>query len=200
MKNTNQVLQDLIDGNKRFYSKTLIERPCLLTLSKQVSKEGQFPKVVVLACMDSRSIPEIVFDQSIGDMFTLRVAGNVVSDHMLASMEFATQYAGAKVILIMGHTQCNAIKIACEGMAGGNIESLVATIEPAIATVREQSGSAQLDCNDGATLKKVALQNVHNMKARVLKENAVIQELLSKGEIIVVGALHDLETGIVTFE
>jgi len=199
MLTPDKVLQDLMEGNKRFCSGNKKHRASLVQLSQQASQQGQFPKAVILACMDSRSIPELVFDQSIADIFTLRVAGNVVNDDMVASIEYATKIVGAKLIVIMGHTKCGAIKAACSGGATGNIKALVANIKPAVAEVKEQSADTQLDCADDATIKKIAIQNVRNMKARLTKDSAVVRELIANGSVKLVGALHDLDTGVVTF-
>jgi carbonic anhydrase len=196
----NQVLQDLIDGNKRFYSNTPLKRESLVAKSQKASVHGQFPKAVILACMDSRSIPEITFDQTIGDLFTLRVAGNVVNKDMLASLEFATKHSGSKVIVVMGHTQCGAIKAVCEGNLSGNLESLAHAIEPAIAIIQKQNPGQQLDCTNDLITKNIALQNVRNMIALVIKGSPVIRELISQGSIKIIGALHDLSSGVVTFE
>ena len=172
----------------------------MFTLSKIAKNQGQFPKAVVLACMDSRSVPEIIFDQSIADIFTLRVAGNIVNNDMLASLEYATKYSGSKLIVIMGHTHCSAIKAVCEGNLIGNLQSLACAIDPAVKTVKKQNQDKQLDCNDNNTTKDITLQNVRNMISRVIKGSDIIQALLTKGTIKIVGALHDLESGIVTFE
>jgi carbonic anhydrase len=195
-----QVIQDLIDGNKRFYSNKPLKRSSLVIKSQKASEWGQFPKAVILACMDSRSIPEIVFDQTVADVFTLRVAGNVVNDDMLASLEYATKYSGAKVIVIMGHTQCGAIKAACAGQMTGNLKSLDQTIELAIATIQEQMPNEPLDCTNAVIVKNIAIQNVRNMIMRVIERSDVIRELIAQGSIKMVGALHDLESGVVTFE
>lgn len=195
-----QVLQDLINGNKRFCDDVRLKRRSLMIKAQKASERGQFPKAVILACMDSRSIPELVFDQTIADIFTLRVAGNVVNDDMLASLEYATKHSGSKLIVIMGHTQCGAIGAVCAGKVSGNLESLVATIKPAVQIIQEQNQHKLLDCSDDATLRAIAMQNVRNMIARVIKGSPVICELLANGSIKIVGALHDLETGVVTFE
>jgi carbonic anhydrase len=197
MPTPDNILEELIEGNKRFYLDSPLKRQSLISLSQKASKVGQFPKAVILACMDSRSIPEIVFDQSIADIFTLRVAGNVINKDILASMEFAVQQAGVKVIVIMGHTQCVAITAACKEVATGNLESLIATIKPAVTAIKKQD--QQFDCNNDAIIKNVVMQNVHNMIQRVIENSAIIRALLVKKSIRLVGALHDLESGIVTF-
>lgn len=201
MMTPHQVLQDLINGNKRFYSNKAAKRRSLVRLSQKASERGQFPKAVILACMDSRSIPEMVFDQSIADIFTLRVAGNVVSGEMIASMEYATKHMGSKLIVIMGHTQCGAIKTACSTYKGsGYLEALINDIAPAVAAVKKESPDKKLDCVNNATINRIAKYNVRFMIDRVIRKSTVIRELLSEGKIGIVGALHNLETGVVTFE
>jgi carbonic anhydrase len=150
--------------------------------------------------MDSRSIPEIVFDQTVADIFTLRIAGNVVNQDILASLEYATKHSGAKVIVIMGHTQCGAIEAVCKGGLKGNLESLARAIQPAVAMLQKQSPNKQLDCNDEVMIKNIAMQNVRNMMTRVIKGSTVIKELISQGSVKLIGALHDLNSGVVTFE
>lgn len=193
-----QVLQDLIDGNKRFYTNKPLKRKSLMIKSQQASEWGQFPKAVILACMDSRSIPELTFDQTIADIFTLRVAGNVVNQEILASLEYATKHSGAKVIVVMGHTQCGAIKAVCAGGLSDNLVSLERAIEPAVATIRKEN--EQFNCSDSETITAIAWQNVRNMMQAVLKGSPVIKELVAQGSVKLVGALHDLESGVVTFE
>lgn len=195
-----EVLQDLINGNKRFCEDMQIKRRSLVVKAKRAHEKGQFPKAVVLACMDSRSIPELIFDQTIADIFTLRVAGNIINDDMLASLEYATKHSGSKLIVIMGHTKCGAVNAACAGGVTGNLECLVAAIKPAIDLVKEHHANAALDCNDEGTMRAIALQNVRNMILRVIEGSAVIRELIANGSIKIVGALHDLKTGVVTFE
>jgi carbonic anhydrase len=197
MPTPDNILEDLIEGNKRFYSNSPLIRQSLISLSQKASKAGQFPKAVILACMDSRSIPEIVFDQSIADIFTLRIAGNVINKDILASMEFAVQQVGVKVIVIMGHTQCVAITAACKGKVAGNLGSLTAAIEPAVTQIKKQD--QQFDCNNDATIKNIVMQNVHNMKQLVIEDSIIIRKLVVKKSIMLVGAVHDLESGIVTF-
>ncbi len=195
-----QVIQDLIEGNKRFYSNTPLKRRSLIAKAQIASEGGQFPKAVILACMDSRSIPEIIFDQTIADIFTLRVAGNVVNEDMLASLEYATKHSGAKVIVIMGHTWCGAIEAVCAGKVSDNLVALAYAINPAVAMVQEQNPDEPLDCSDDMVIKNIAMQNVRNMIIRVIEGSKVIKELVDQDKIKIVGALHDLESGVVTFQ
>lgn len=195
-----QVLRDLIAGNKRFCEDMQIKRRSLVVKARRAHDKGQFPKAVVLACMDSRSIPELIFDQTIADIFTLRVAGNIINDDMLASLEYATKHSGSKLIVIMGHTQCGAIHAACAGAKmSGKLECLAAAIKPAIDVVKEHQQHA-LNCDNEDTMRAIALQNVRNMILRVIEGSEIIRELVANGSVKIVGALHDLKTGVVTFE
>jgi len=195
-----KALKDLIEGNRRFYLSKKAKRPSFVSLSKKASKKGQFPKAVILACMDSRSVPEIIFDQSIADIFTLRVAGNVVNDEMLASFEYATKVAGAKLIVVMGHTQCGAIEAVCNGGLTGNLASLARAIEPAVEMVQLENPDKKIDCNDRDITSAISMQNARNMKAQIIEKSEIIRGLLSTGDIKIVNALHNLKTGVVTFE
>jgi carbonic anhydrase len=194
-----QVLQDLIAGNERFRSDVPLKRDSLQAMSAQASKIGQFPKAVILSCMDSRSIPELVFDQSIADILTLRVAGNVVNKDMLASMEYATKYLGAKLIVIMGHTHCGALKAACKDVQGGNLSYVLDAIQPAVNGIEHTSKQERV-CDDASVITDIALQNVVNMMQLVVQESTIIRDMIARKEIAIVGALHDLESGIVSFK
>jgi len=192
-----QVLENLIAGNKRFLSNTPLHRGDLQIKSAQASKLGQFPKAVVLACMDSRSIPEIIFDLSVGDIFTLRVAGNIVNKEMVGSIEYATKYAGAKLIVVMGHMQCGAVEAACKGIKDGNLSYIIDAITPAVNDIASQSAK---DCDDTSFVTKIAWQNVRNMIQLILQESPVIAEMVARKEIAIVGAMHDLALGVVNFD
>ncbi len=194
-----QVMKNLIAGNERFRANTPRQRKSLQLMGAKASERGQFPKAVILACMDSRSIPAIIFDQSIADIFTLSVAGNVVNNDMLASMEYATKYVGVKLIVIMGHTHCGAIVSACTGVQGGNLSYVLDAIQPAVKAVVDKSKREQA-CDDTAVITNIALQNVENMMQLVMQGSPIIRDMIARKEIALVGALHDLESGIVSFK
>ncbi|MBT4855920.1 carbonic anhydrase [bacterium] len=193
-KDSAQVLEDLIEGNKRFCSNTPLNRESLQKLGAQASKVGQFPKAIVLSCMDSRSIPEIVFDQSIGDILTLRVAGNVVNKDILASIEYAIKHVGVKLIVIMGHTGCGAIATALEGTQGENLSHLLGAILPAVKAQASQSNQ------EGSIVTDITLQHVQNMVERSVEESSVLRDMITQKKVNIVGALHDLESGSVGFK
>lgn len=189
------ILQGLSDGNQRFYTDSKLKRASLQSKGELAAQVGQSPKAVILCCMDSRSIPEIVFDQSIADIFTLRVAGNVVNKDILASMEFATKFVGSKLIVVMGHTACGAIKGACNNVKSGNLTHLLKTIQPAVEAVDKNR-----NCKDDQIINKIAEKNVENMIHQIINESNTIKEQLDKKEIAIVGAMHNLESGKVEFK
>ncbi len=159
---------------------------------------GQFPFAVVLSCLDSRSAPEVVFDQGVGDIFVGRVAGNVVDTNLLGSFEFATAAAGSKLIVVMGHTACGAVKGACDGVEVGNLTALLDEIEPAIDAVQTPVGTDRSSANT-EFVNQVIETNVRMQVNELLRRSDVIRGLVDQGQVKVVGAVHDLATGEVRF-
>lgn len=156
---------------------------------------GQYPFAAVVSCMDSRVPAEIVFDQGIGDLFSLRVAGNVVDTDFLGSLEYATKVVGSKLILVMGHTSCGAVKGAIDDVKLGNLTALLAQVKPAIAAAGPPPGTSK----DNAFVDRVATANVRLAMRRVREGSAVIRELLDSGKVGLVGGMYDVETGKVVF-
>ncbi|HJM68406.1 MAG TPA: carbonic anhydrase [Candidatus Babeliales bacterium] len=193
-----QVLQELIEGNERFRLNSLLNRGSLQEMGAQASKLGQFPKAVVLSCMDSRSIPEVAFDQSIGDIFTLRIAGNVVNKDILASIEYAIKYAGIKLIVIMGHTDCAAIRAAFQGIQGENLSHLLNAITPAVEAQRSKLSKSEIE-ND-SFFNDVSFQNVSDMIDRSVGGSSIIRDMIIDNGVALVGALHNIESGLVSFK
>ncbi len=154
---------------------------------------GQYPFAVVLSCMDSRVPAEAVFDQSIGDLFSIRVAGNVVNPDNLGSLEYAAKVIGVKLIVVLGHTSCGAVKGAVDNVKLGNLTELVAKIQPAVAA----SGSGT--SKDSAYVDKVSEQHVRHSIKEIREKSPVLKELLDSGAVGMVGGMYDLETGAVTF-
>jgi carbonic anhydrase len=185
-------LEMLREGNRRFVEGKLIERPW----SEQVeaTAEGQYPLAVVLGCIDSRVPVEKVFDQGIGDIFTARVAGNVVNEDLLGSMEFACKIAGSKAVIVLGHTSCGAVKGAIGNARLGNLTALVQKIEPAVESVR-----AEMDSDDPGFTDRVAEAHVGLVIESIRKQSPVLAEMESNGEIALQGAMYDIATGEVRF-
>jgi len=192
---THHVLKSLQQGNKRFTSGNLE----LHNYKKQIAytKETQHPKTIVLSCMDSRSAPEIIFDQGIGDIFTIRVAGNVINSDILGSMEFGTQVAGAKLIVVLGHTRCGAVQAACQGDQLGHLSGLLQKIQPAVT--RTETHLKTTSCSDPKLVDAIAEQNVMNIVQQIPQESPIIANLLKNKKINIVGAMYDISTGEVTF-
>lgn len=193
---TPQMAIDILkDGNNRFVSGNVLSRDH----AKQVSdtSTGQFPFSVVLECIDSRVPAEVIFDQGIGDIFTVRIAGNFANDDILGSLEFACKVAGSKAILVLGHTSCGAVKGACDKVELGNLTGMLSKIQPAVDAV-EDDGSERSSKN-AEFVQKVADKNVDLTVAYILSKSDVLREMNDNGEISVVGAMYDISTGAVRF-
>ena len=186
-----KALTALKDGNKRFLAGKSIQKDMLAKV--KASKDGQYPFAVVLSCMDSRVPAETVFDQSIGDLFSIRVAGNVVNADNLGSMEYAVKVVGVKLIVVMGHTACGAVKGAIDNVKLGNLTELVAKIQPAVAA------SGPGTTKDHAYVDKVGEQNVRQEMKEIREKSPVLKEAIDSGAVGLVGGMYDLETGTVTF-
>jgi carbonic anhydrase len=181
-------------GNERFRAGQREDRNFLR--EQQASAKGQYPAAVVLSCIDSRAPAEIIMDLGIGDVFNARVAGNIANQDILGSMEFACQVAGAKVVLVMGHTACGAIKGAIDQVQLGNLTSLLAKIRPAVeATPYDGERSTK----NNAFVNAVARKNVELTMTNIRQQSAVLQNLESKGALKIVGAMYDLDTALLEF-
>ncbi len=190
-----KALEMLKEGNQRFVNGNMMKRDLMEQVAQTAS--GQYPYAVVLGCIDSRVPPELVFDQGIGDMFTPRIAGNFVNTDILGSMEFATKVAGSKIIVVLGHSSCGAVKGACDHVELGNLTPMLANLMPAVYGVEEVIGERS-SAND-KFVSDVAHKNVHMTVQNILDRSPVMKELVDSGELMVVGAMHDVKTGKVTF-
>jgi len=186
-----EALQMLKDGNERFVEGEMLERD----YHEQVkaTAKGQFPFGVVLSCLDSRVAPEIAMDQGIGDIFTARVAGNFVNTDILGSMEFATAVAGSKVIVVLGHTSCGAVKGTTDQVELGNLTHLLSNISPAMYAVEGHQGSR--NSKNTEFVNDVAETNVDLTVQNILDRSPVMKGLVDEGKLVVVGAMYDLSTG-----
>jgi carbonic anhydrase len=192
-----QVLEAFKQGNQRFLNGQLRERKFLTEVEE--TSAGQFPKALVLSCIDSRIPAETIFDMRIGDMFSTRLAGNVLNADALGGMEFATAAAGAKLIVVMGHTKCGAVKGACSPTAfKDNLNTLVSGIRPVADRVRAGYAGAT-DGSDYAFVDDVAEENVRDIVARIPEQSPTLKSLIDSGSLKVVGAMYDVSTGAVEF-
>ncbi len=190
-----QALQILKDGNERFLKNLKVNRNLLQQVNE--TRDGQFPFAVVLSCIDSRTSAELVFDQGLGDIFSVRIAGNVVNEDILGSMEFGCKVAGAKIIVVLGHTKCGAIKGACDSVKMGNLTTLLKRIEPAIE--QETTTTQNRNSYNPSFVENVADINVHMNVQRIMEESPILREMVENGEIAIVGAMYDVAIGKVEF-
>ncbi len=187
-----QALELLKEGNHRFVNNQKIDRDLALQVNE--TSAGQYPFAAVLGCIDSRVPVEMVFDQGIGDIFVARVAGNVVNEDILGSLEYACKVAGSKVIVVLGHSKCGAVTSACQSVELGNITALLEKIKPSVNAVLTAEKEA-----DEATIELVTKENIKHSIKEIKKKSLLLNEMVTQGVIQVVGAYYDVATGKVTF-
>ena len=190
-------LQFLKEGNIRFQNNLKANRNLLEQVND--TSEGQFPFATILSCIDSRVSAELVFDQGLGDIFSVRIAGNFVNEDILGSMEFACKLAGTELIVVLGHTSCGAVKGACDDAKLGNLTNMLAKIKPAVEAIKEPEDINLRNSKNSEFVDNVATKNVQLTINRILKESPVLAEMQNKGEIKIVGAMYDINTGAVAF-
>lgn len=193
--NPDLALQILKEGNDRFIKNLKTNRNLLQQVNE--TSAGQFPFATILSCIDSRTSAELIFDQGLGDIFSIRIAGNILNEDILGSMEFATKISGTKIIVVLGHTKCGAIVGACNHIEMGHLTKLLKKLEPAIeketVTIENRNGSNTDFVNNVVDL------NVHLTIERIRKESAIIANLEQEGSIKIIGGIYDVSTGKVTF-
>jgi carbonic anhydrase len=188
-------LEILKEGNKRFVSNLKINRNLLQPANE--TSDGQHPFAVILSCIDSRTSAELIFDQGLGDVFSVRIAGNIVNEDILGSMEFGCKVAGAKIIVVLGHTKCGAVKGACDNVALGNLTGLIAKIKPAVD--QESVTAENRNSSNGVFVENVAELNVSLSVKNILLKSPIIADMVKNGDIGIVGGIHDIATGEVKF-
>ncbi len=188
-------IQLLRDGNYRFVNNLKLNRDLLEQVN--ATKDGQWPFAAILSCMDSRTSAELIFDLGLGDIFSIRIAGNVTSENVLGSLEFATAVAGSKLIVVLGHTNCGAIKGACDNVELGNLSKLLHHIKPAVA--QETTTKENRTGKNPEFVNEVAKLNVHHTVKEIIAGSDIIADLLKKGTIDMVPAMYDIATGEVSF-
>lgn len=190
-----QALARLEAGNLRFQSGTALNRNW--HMERGLTAKGQYPFAVVLSCIDSRASSEIIFDQGLGDVFNARVAGNVLGDDVLGSMEFACKVAGAKLIAVVGHSSCGAVKGACTGAKLGHLTGLLEKIQPSVEEAKRRMPGVAV--SDGKFVEAVAELNVDGVMAEIRNRSPILRELIESGKVGLVGGIYDLESGKVRF-
>ena len=190
-------LELLKEGNARFRENVKAQRDLMQQVSE--TSDGQWPLAVVLSCIDSRTSAELIFDQGIGDIFSARVAGNFINDDILGSMEFACKVAGAKLVVVLGHSHCGAVKGACDNVELGLLTRMLENIQPAVDAVADPAAAADRTSANPDFVADVARENVLRSVAGVTSRSEVLREMAESGSIQIVGGMHDLASGAVEF-
>lgn len=190
-------LDYLKEGNARFQGNLKANRNLLEQVND--TSDGQFPFATILSCIDSRVSAELVFDQGLGDIFSVRIAGNFVNSDILGSMEFACKLAGTKLIVVLGHTACGAVKGACDDAKLGNLTGMLAKIKPAVEAITEPKDPSIRNSKNMEFVDNVSAKNVQLTIDKITKDSPVLAEMEKNGEIKIVGAMYDINTGAVVF-
>jgi len=190
-------LQVLKEGNQRFQNNVKTERDLMGQVGD--TSGGQYPFATVLSCIDSRVSSELIFDQGIGDIFSVRIAGNFVNEDILGSMEFACKLAGTKLLVVLGHTACGAVKGACDHAKMGNLTKLIEKITPAVNAVTAPAEASSRTSANIDFVNNVSKRNVEMNIDRIMNESPILADMQNNGEIMIVGGMYDINTGAVTF-
>ena len=188
-------LQYLKEGNQRFVNNLKFNRNLLQQVNE--TRNGQWPFAVILSCIDSRTSAELIFDQGLGDVFSVRIAGNITNEDILGSMEFACKVAGSKLIMVLGHSKCGAVKGACDNVQMGNLTTLLSKLQPSVnnETVTTENRTSA----NGVFVENVAAINVKQTVSLIRQKSTILNNMIAKGEIGICGAMYDVETGNVEF-
>lgn len=185
----------LNEGNKRFVNNLKINRNLLQQANE--TSDGQYPFAVMLSCIDSRTSAELIFDQGLGDIFSVRIAGNIINEDIIGSMEFACKVAGSKIIVVLGHTKCGAVKGACDHVEMGNLTALLSKIRPAVDD--ETMTKENRNSKNSVFVENVATINVKRTVKSIMQRSPILKEMIDSGQIGIVGGTHDISTGEVIF-
>lgn len=192
-----KALEFLKEGNVRFQNNLKANRNLLQQVDE--TSEGQFPFATILSCIDSRVSAELVFDQGLGDIFSVRIAGNVVNEDILGSIEFACKLAGSKIVLVLGHTSCGAVKGACDHAEMGHLTTLLSKIKPAVEAVKEPSEESKRNSKNLAFVDEVAEVNVHLAIEQIRRQSPLLEAMEKSNEIQIYGGMYDVTNGAVSF-
>ncbi len=190
-----KALELLQEGNKRFLNNLKLNRNLLQQANE--TSDGQHPFAIILSCIDSRTSAELIFDQGLGDIFSVRIAGNIINEDILGSMEFACKVAGSKIIVVLGHTKCGAIKGACDHVEMGNLTALLTKIRPAVDD--ENTVAENRNASNAEFVEKVAAINVKRTVRSIQERSPILKEMIEGGQIGIVGGNYDITGGEVTF-
>lgn len=190
-----RALEILKEGNNRFVNNLKAHRDLLEQVND--TRDGQWPFATILSCIDSRTSAELIFDQGLGDVFSVRIAGNIVNTDILGSMEFACKVAGSKLVVVLGHSKCGAVKGACDHVEMGNLTELLSKIQPAV--YQEKQTVTDRNASNSNFVENVAEINVKRSVKNIIERSFILEQMVENGEIGIVGAMHNIETGEVTF-
>jgi carbonic anhydrase len=193
-----QALDILVEGNERFINNVRVQHD-MLNVRDEI-KDKQHPFASVLGCSDSRTTVELIFDQNLGDIFSVRLAGNIASRKAIGSLEFSTEYLGSKIIIVMGHSNCGAVKAACDNFHGGNIGEIVHLISPAVEEETTITQKTQRNSSNNEFVEKVCFLNVRAQIKRILRYSQIIKKQVEGGRVGLVGGVYDLASGKVAFD
>lgn len=192
-----KAMEILQNGNERFVNNLKANRNLLQQVND--TSDGQYPFATILSCIDSRTSAELIFDQGLGDIFSVRIAGNIVNTDILGSMEFACKVAGSKLIMVLGHTKCGAVKGACDHVEMGNLTELLSKLQPAVYSERETRDNDRRNSKNSTFVENVASIHVRRTVKNIIERSFIIEQMVENGEIGVVGAMYNIDTGIVEF-
>lgn len=188
-------LNILKEGNNRFINNLKTNRNLLEQVN--ATRDGQWPFATILSCIDSRTSAELVFDQGLGDIFSVRIAGNIINTDILGSMEFACKVAGSKLIVVLGHSKCGAVKGACDHLEMGNLTELLAKLQPAV--YQEKDTIDNRNSENETFVENVSMINVKRNVKNIIERSFIIEQMVENGEVGVVGGMYDIETGRVNY-
>jgi carbonic anhydrase len=192
-----EALEILVHGNQRFVTNLKANRNLLQQAND--TRDGQWPFAAILSCIDSRTSAELIFDQGLGDIFSIRIAGNIVNTDILGSMEFACKVAGAKLLVVLGHTKCGAVKGACDHVEMGNLTELLAKLQPAVYEEKTITNVEERNAKNPQFVENVAAINVRRSVNSIISRSPILAQMIEKGEVAIIGGMHNLETGLVEF-
>lgn len=192
-----EALNILKEGNRRFMNNLKANRNLLQQANE--TSDGQHPFAVILSCIDSRTSAELIFDQGLGDVFSVRIAGNIINEDILGSMEFGCKVAGSKIIVVLGHTKCGAVKGACDHVEMGNLTALISKIQPAVYDEKTVTDEKKRNSSNSEFVEKVSTINVKRSVHAIMERSPILKEMIQAGTIGIVGGTHDITTGEVSF-
>jgi carbonic anhydrase len=192
-----RALEILKEGNARFVNNLRVNRNLLQQANE--TRDGQWPFATVVSCIDSRTSAELIFDQGLGDIFSVRIAGNVINTDIVGSLEFACHIAGSRLIVVLGHTSCGAIKGACDHVEIGNLTELLSKIQPAVYEESQTSDASARNSKNHDFVENVADLNVRRSVRTIVNRSYILEHLIESGRAAIIGAKHDLSSGAVTF-